>query len=117
MGKHVTLRMHRIITNAPQDKQVDHINGNPLDNRKCNLRVCTQKENSRNREKRKEKTSSIYKGVCFHKRKHKWQASITLDGKLIHLGYFKTQNEAALIYNEAAKKYHGEFAKFNKVSS
>lgn len=105
--------MHRLILNEPEG-QVDHINGNGLDNRKENLRICTVQQNSCNRRKVKN-SSSKYLGVTFHKRDKKWQAQIKTNKKPIFLGYFKTEIDAAKAYNSAALKYHGQFAKLNKV--
>lgn len=112
-GKQIKDQMHRVITDAPKNKQVDHINGNTLDNRFCNLRICDQSENKRNRIGWYKKTSSKHKGVCWDKARGKWLAKIRLNHKQINLGRFKTEKEAAMVYNEAALKYHGEFARLN----
>lgn len=90
----------------------DHINGDTLDNRRCNLRLALPKENNRNTTKRMN-ASSKYKGVIWHKNRNKWQVSIRVDGKLIYLGYFTDEIEAAKAYDRAAKKYFGEFARPN----
>lgn len=108
-GKSVSL--HRIVMNYPR-LHVDHINGNKLDNRKSNLRLVTQAQNNCNCSKRLN-CLSIYKGVTFHKRNNKWQAQIVKNKKNHHLGYFKSEVNAAQAYNFAAEKYHGEFAKYN----
>lgn len=92
---------------------VDHINRNPLDNRKENLRVCTSSENHRNNTKTKKKTTSKYKGVSFHKTKAKWIASIRVNESLLHLGYFLNEDDAAKAYDTAALKYFKEFASIN----
>lgn len=108
-----TTLMHRLILNAPFDKDVDHINHNGLDNRKCNLRLCDTKENCRNQLKQKRFTTSKYKGVYLHTITKKWIARI---GKPVrHIGCFDTEKAAAIAYNEAAKKFHGNFAKLNEV--
>ncbi len=112
--KNQNKRLHRVLINAPNDKTVDHINGNTLDNRKINLRLCTNSENLRNSKKRKTNTSG-YKGVSFCKSCKKYIASITLNYKKIRLGYFEDKKEAAIAYNMAAIKYHGNFAKLNEV--
>lgn len=103
---------HREILNAPPEKQVDHINGNTLDNRKCNLRLCNSTDNARNKSAYKSNTSG-YKGVS--KAGKKWIGHIGVNKKKLYLGVFSTKEEAALAYNEAAIKYHGEFAKLNEV--
>lgn len=114
-GKFYSLLMHRIILNLTDNKiKVDHINGNGLDNRKQNLRLATTQENGYNRKVNKNNTSG-YKGVVYHKRDKRYQCSIKINGKRIHLGYFKTAIEAAKAYNEAAIKYFGEFARLNKL--
>lgn len=104
--------MHRIILNTPSDKHTDHINGNRLDNRRCNLRICNRKENQRNQLKQKN-TSSKYKGVYWDKTKNKWFAGIKINRKTKYLGRWKNEEQAAWAYNKAAKKYFGEFAKLN----
>lgn len=104
--------MHRLIMKCPQDMQVDHINGNMLDNRKENLRICTPNQNRRNRSKNK-RSSSNYKGV--RKFRKKWRATINVNKKLIHLGTFNSEIEAAIAYNNAALKYFDNYAKLNKV--
>lgn len=103
--------MHRIIANAPADRLTDHINGNKLDNRRVNLRFATNKENVRNGHKRK--GSSRYKGVHYFKRERTWQASITVNYKTVHLGYFKDEDAAGRAYDQAAQQYFGEFARLN----
>ena len=113
-GKLVKTKLHRFILNAKNGEIVDHINNDPLDNRKENLRICTIAQNSRNRKKRCN-SNCKYKGVNYHKRLKKYQANITLDYKRKHLGTFETELEAAIAYNEAALKYHGEYALLNDV--
>ena len=108
-GKHKYL--HRIIMNVPDSMQVDHINGNKLDNRKCNLRICTNQENCMNVGKKKN-NSSGFKGVCFNKQHQKFQANISIDSKLKHLGLFEKAEDAYKVYCEAAIKHHGAFARF-----
>lgn len=105
--------MHRVIMNPPKGFLVDHRNLNSLDNTRPNLRNATRSQNQFNRNKIKSKTSSRFMGVCFDKRRKKWCAYITVEGKRIWLGYFDSEIEAAKAYDEAAKKYHGEFARLN----
>lgn len=111
--RQITIFMHRLILNAPDDMLVDHKNGNGLDNRKANLRLATYPQNNCNRRKCSGKCVSIYKGVYAKKRRSPWGARIKVDGKYIHLGSYKTEIEAAKAYDEAARKYHGEFARLN----
>ena len=119
-GKRKIILMHREITNAPKGKVVDHINGNPLDNRKENLRVCTQQENTMNRRKHKNNKSG-YKGVSYKKKKKDmineyskpWQAQIRHNQKSICLGYYRIKKEAARVYDQKAVELFGEFAVLN----
>jgi len=102
-----TIRMHRIIMNAPKYLLVDHRDHNTLDNRKNNLRICTNSENSMN-QKIRNGCSSKYKGVCWFKPYKNWMGYITVNGKTIFLGYFEDEDKAARAYNVASRKYHGE---------
>lgn len=106
--------VHRIIMNAPKGTFIDHINHDKLDNRKSNLRICTNQQNSMNRKPYKGK-SSKYKGVSYIKKLDKFQAMIQANGKPKFLGRFKTEEEAAKKYNEAALEYFGEFAYLNDI--
>lgn len=109
-----TLRMHRFIMGAKKGVQIDHINGNGLDNRKSNLRFCTNSQNRRNTSVSKKKAGSNFKGVDF--KNGLWRSRITIDKKQIHLGYFKNEIDAAKNYEEAAKKLFGNFYKINLES-
>jgi len=106
------LQMHRVILDCRRGEQCDHINHDTLDNRRSNLRKAIGNQNNRNSRKRKDNTSG-YKGVCWHKWTRKWSAQITINRKHIHLGYFDKSKNAAHAYDEAAKKYFGEFALLN----
>lgn len=106
--------LHRILLNCPEKRTVDHINGNPLDNRKSNLRICLQSQNSRN-SKLPKNNSSGFKGVSWIKANKKWEAYIHFNYKKISLGCFYDRRSAALEYNKAAIKYFGEFAKLNEL--
>lgn len=113
-GKHKLITMHRVVNKTLKDLQTDHINRNKLDNRKENLRSCTSSENNKNTTSRKGSTSK-YLGVSSYKRSNKWKSNIWICGKSKHLGYYISEKEAALAYNEAALKYHGKFANLNIV--
>lgn len=112
-----TEKLHRIISKCSygDGNVVDHINGDTLDLRKLNLRVCTKIENARNRKTGKNNVSGL-KGVCYRKDKkdleYKYQARIWSSGKNIHLGFYKTAEEAHAAYCEEAIKYHGQYARF-----
>ena len=103
---------HRVILDAPLGSMVDHINGDGLDNRRSNLRIATPGENKRNSRKRTIGTSG-FKGVYRHRTR--WQARGHLECKVVYLGSFSTERDAALAYNEFAKKNYGEFALLNEV--
>ena len=113
-GKRIKLRLHREIMKCERNdgRYVDHINGNTLDNRKINLRICTNAENARARKVRVD-SSSGYRGVSFYKYTNKWTAYIGLNYKRINLGYFLTKEEAIEARRIAVKKYHGDFARYN----
>jgi hypothetical protein len=98
--------------NAPADLLVDHRNCDSLDNRKANLRFASHTENGQNRRKRKNATSRFL-GVWWDKSKGLWESRIVYNKKRIFLGYFDSEIEAAKAYDEAAKKYFGEFARLN----
>lgn len=114
-GKYSIVLMHRVIMNAPDGIQVDHINRNPLDNRKNNLRFATHLENCRNRTG-VPGSSSQFKGVSWHKTKQRWTANIRVDTKLRHLGSFLREEDAAIAYNNVARIEFGEFAYINPVA-
>ena len=108
----VSIYMHQMILPVDGELSVDHIDGNGLNNIKSNLRPATRSQQNQNRRKR-EDTSSDYKGVCWDKSRGLWQVHIQVNGKYKSLGRFKSEIKAARIYNEAALKYFGEFAKLN----
>ena len=110
-GKQATLPMHRFILKPPREKEVDHKNGNRLDNRRCNIRVCTSSQNiAWNIPKKKSKSG--YRGVYQSKVKN-WEAMITVKQRAIYLGTFKNKIDAALAYDDAARKYFKDFARPN----
>lgn len=108
----IKLYMHRVILGLTNPKIVtDHIDHNGLNNQISNLRVCSQSNNSKNR--RVEDGRAVkYKGVTTAY-KNNFQSRITVDKKVIWLGYFKNEIDAAIAYNNAAKKHHGEYAQIN----
>lgn len=108
----IVIRMHRYLMNCPDDMDVDHRNGDGLDNRTSNLRVVTASQNLMNQRPQKGK-SSQYKGVSLHKATGHWTAYIKLGGKKVHLGYSESEIEAALMYDRAAKCEYGEYALVN----
>ena len=110
-GKQKKIYMHRLITGAGPRQKVDHENGNGLDNRRKNLRVCTNAENMRNM--RRGRGASKFKGVARFKRDGRWRAYIVVDYRQIQLGYFDSEIDAANAYDAAAAKHFGEFAKLN----
>ena len=106
--------LHRWLLNAPPNMEVDHINGNTLDNRHLNLRLCTRINNGRNGCKhRLGHSTSKYKGVYWSV--NKWQVQIRVGKERFNLGRFMNEEEAARAYNEAASKYYGEFARLNVI--
>lgn len=105
--------MHRVIMELEDPNlQIDHINGNGLDNRKSNLRICTKEQNAKNIRFNKRNTSG-FKGVHYRKDTNNWQARIKASSKNISLGSYLTSEEAAKAYDRAALQYHGEFANTN----
>ena len=113
-GQWINAKMHRFILGETNPKiQIDHKDGNGLNNQRYNLRKCTNQQNQHNRSKYKRNTSG-FKGVSAPGTSHpKWSAHIRFNGKLIHLGYFNSAKEAAVVYDAAARKYHRSFASIN----
>jgi hypothetical protein len=113
-GRQTTDSMHRYIMQAPCGLQVDHIDGDGLNNRRHNLRLVTSAQNQANRHRAW--GGSLYKGVTLRRdggAVNYWRAVIRAEGKIILLGHFPTQEEAALAYDEAAIRYYGTFACLN----
>lgn len=113
-NKRIRTSMHRMVMGENAGKYTDHINGNKLDNRRENLRICTNAQNMRNIAPKKQ-NSSGFKGVTWQKDCSRWKAQIKVNYKNIHIGIFKIKEDAARAYNEAAKKYFGDFAWLNIV--
>ena len=100
-GSTKKLRLHRFIMNCPEDMVVDHINHDRLNNRKSNLRVCTQQQNLMNKK---------CTGITYDKNRSKWLARITIDNKQKYLGYYETKEEAIEARRQAEIDYFGEFS-------
>ncbi|MFE0595423.1 HNH endonuclease [Paenibacillus lactis] len=115
-GTSKSIWMHHVILGVYPNRKlvVDHINGNPLDNRKINLRIVTQQQNLFNKSPSCKSTSK-FKGVYWYKARSKWCSKIMLDGRYRHIGYFESEIEAALAYNKAARELFGDCAKLNVV--
>lgn len=107
-----TVTMHRLLMNPKNGLRVDHINRNKLDNRRSNLRICTNSQNAGNSIGYSKKTK--FKGLDLLPT-GRWRARINIDGKSIHLGVAATEQEAASMYDEAAVKHYGKFALTNNM--
>jgi hypothetical protein len=107
--RHVS--MHRFITGAPKGMVVDHIDGNGLNDRRSNLRACTQQQNTHN--SRPKGKSSRFKGVCWDKKRRKWIVAIRYDGRCVYIGRFDDEIEAARAYDGTALELFGDFAYLN----
>lgn len=114
-GRPTNTLMHRQIMSTPSRLEIDHKDGNGLNNQRSNLRVATRNENSWN--SRPSERRAV-KGVTFQGHRltsRPWQARIAHNGTQMHLGYFPTKTEAAYAYNAAAIRLFGEFAKLNRT--
>lgn len=114
-GKYRTKKMHRMIMGI-NDRHIliDHVDGNGLNNQRSNLRLANYSTNQANK-KRLHNKKSKYKGVYFQSNTQKWKSGVMKDGKYFHLGYFKTEEHAAMAYNIKAKELFGEFACINII--
>lgn len=110
----ITLFMHNVLLPPTNGLQTDHRNGDGCDNRRCNLRVATISQNHANSKKQVRKTSSAHKGVHWLKRERRWRAKIQVNYKEILLGYFRSEEDAALAYRQASERFYGEFAVHNR---
>jgi hypothetical protein len=111
-GKASGVTMHRMLLDPPKGFMADHINGDRLDNRRCNLRVVNALQNAQNR-KKNQNSRSMYKGVSWKVSNGKWQARIRVEKQQYHIGLYDTELEAAYAYNEAAKLQHGDYSRLN----
>ena len=106
------IRLHRFILTAPCGKVIDHINGNPLDNRRVNLRICSISENGCNR-RVQGGGKSCFKGVVWNKQRGKWEAQVWSKGHRVYAGLFICEEDAARAYDAKALQLFGEFARTN----
>ena len=115
---YTSIGMHQMILEVPFGMEVDHQNHNGIDNQRCNLRTATRGENQHNQNMQARKKTSKYKGVHFDKQYGLWRAHIKFEGRVIHIGRFDNEIQAALAYynNSKAKELFGSFAYINKVA-
>ena len=109
-GRTLTVYLHRFLLDAQPGQQIDHRNGDKLDCRRENLRLATGAENQRNKRVSANSRTGL-KGVAPYR--GKFHARIRVDGRRIHLGYWPDAETAALVYDAAARRFHGEFAYLN----
>ncbi len=109
LGRRRTIYMHRVITNVSNDLEVDHINGDGLDNRRENLRIATRWQNAANRGTDKTNTSG-FKGVWWDSHAKKWAATVHIKNERIYLGLFNSAEDAARAYDTESRKHLGEYA-------
>lgn len=110
------LKLHRFIMGTPKGIGTDHKNGNKLDNRISNLRICSQEFNNKNVSLRKDNTSG-YKGVSWSKQYNKWRVQINIKNKRVIVGYYNNKLYAAYVYNQVCLIHYGSFAKLNKIKA
>lgn len=111
VNSHKVDRLHRYLLNAPSNLDVDHINGDRLDNRKSNLRLCTRSQNNMNKSEQRNNTSG-HRDVSWSKSNSKWNSRITVNRKTINLGYYDDILEAIKVRQQAERQYFGEFNKY-----
>ena len=107
----ISFKMHRLILNAAKGEQVDHINGDTLDNRKKNLRICNNQQNQQNQIHHRKNNKLGIKGVYWDSERRKFRADIRVNGKLLCLGRFNILGDADSAYRIAEDKYFGEFSR------
>ncbi len=112
-NKRITISMHRFLLNPPKNMQIDHKNHNGLDNRRCNIRICTHAQNIQNQRRKRGSKTSKYKGVFWNKKESYWYVQIKQNGKKLNLGSFHNEIDAAKTYDKKAKELFGEFANTN----
>jgi hypothetical protein len=109
-------KLHRVILGLTDPKQiVDHINGNSLDNRRCNLRITNARGNRLNTRKANKPLTSKYIGVSWNKAKRKFRCIVYHEGKHRHCGYFDNEKDAAVSYNKLAKELYGDEKYLNVI--
>lgn len=111
-GQDVWIMLHRLLLSPPDGMVIDHINGDGLDNRRCNMRITTVTQNNRNRGKGRN-NSSGFKGVYWSSVENKWRVQIRNGKGKVWIGKFNDLTEAARAYDKAARELHGEFAVLN----
>lgn len=114
-GKKRTVYLHRELLNPPNGLVVDHINRNPLDNRRANLRLATPSQNNANSARRENRTG--YRGVYPHRQSGKYVAQISVSGRIKSLGLHDTPEAAALAYDRVALATRGAYARLNFQTS
>jgi hypothetical protein len=107
-----SINMARQILDVPKGLCVDHINGNTLDNRRANLRICTREQN--NKARHKILGAVPYKGVTLTP-KGRYRAHVSINRKLVQLGTYDKAEDAAFVYNEVAKDVYGDYAVLNEL--
>lgn len=111
-GRHTIQYLHQFL--MPGAKEIDHIDGNSLNNcRSDNLRACTHQQNLQGFQRKKAGKTSKFRGVCWFSLRRKWKAEIKVSGRTVHLGVFSNEEDAARAYDDAARKFRGEFASPN----
>lgn len=111
-GGSTAVLMHRLILDAPKGMQVDHKDGDGLNNRRSNIRLCTPSQNQQNRVRR-EPNATGYFGIYYIPKARRWVANIKHQRKRIYIGCFSTPEAAAIAYDERARELFGEFGRFN----